>query len=126
MFTLKIGEYRLKGKIDRIDQADGGVEIIDYKTGSFKEKLSAEDKDQLLIYQIAAEEIFGLKPRKLTYYYLEKNKRNSFLGKESDKLLQKQKIIKKIEEMEKSGFNPTPGRECRWCDYNGICEFAQR
>jgi RecB family exonuclease len=39
-FTLDInadGEvYKITGKIDRIDQLNGGVEIIDYKTGARK------------------------------------------------------------------------------------------
>ena len=58
-FNLKIKdsgeEYTIKGVIDRIDELDGGIEIIDYKTGQGRTEktFKAEDKEQLLIYQLA-------------------------------------------------------------------------
>ena len=126
-FNLKIGEHTLIGKIDRIDDlGQGEVEIIDYKTGSAKEKLRPEDKKQLLIYQMAAQEILGLKPKKLTYYYLDEGKSLSFLGSKEDIEKEKEKIIQEIEEIKKSDFAPTPGWQCQWCDFKDICEFAKR
>ena len=123
-FNSKIGGYTINGKIDRIDKTSGGVEIIDYKTGSMKEKLRIEDKQQLLIYQIAVEEVFGLKPERLTYYYLEDGKKVSFLGSESDKKRQKEKVVSQIEQIKKSNFAPTPGWQCEWCDFKDICEYS--
>jgi DNA helicase-2/ATP-dependent DNA helicase PcrA len=125
-FNLKIGGYTINGKIDRVDEAAKGVEIIDYKTGTVKEKLRTEDKQQLLIYQIAAREVFGLEPEKLTYFYLENGKNASFIGSEKDIEKQKEKIISQIEEMQKSSFRAVPGWQCEWCDYKGICEFARK
>ncbi|MDP3093526.1 MAG: UvrD-helicase domain-containing protein [bacterium] len=125
-FNLKIGSHTLIGKIDRIDDLDGGVEIIDYKTGSAKEKLRPEDKKQLLIYQMAAEEVLGLKPKKLTYYYLDEGKSVSFLGGKEDIKKEKEKIVKEIKEIQKSDFKPTPGWQCQWCDFKGICEYANK
>jgi DNA helicase-2/ATP-dependent DNA helicase PcrA len=143
-FNFKIGKYFLKGKIDRIDKtskpeigsppaAAGGepisgqlpVEIIDYKTGERKEKLRPEDKMQLLIYQMAAEKVFGLKPLKLSYYYLEEGEKISFLGGPEDIVKEKEKIISKIEEIKKSDFKASPGRHCQRCDFNKICQFSQ-
>ncbi|HCU31733.1 TPA: hypothetical protein DIC21_03275, partial [Candidatus Uhrbacteria bacterium] len=69
-FTLKIGELAIKGRIDRLDDVEGGIEIVDYKTGTPKDKLSKDDREQLLIYQIACEDVLKLKPVKLTYHYL--------------------------------------------------------
>lgn len=123
-FRLKIGGFLVKGKIDRIDKISGGVEIIDYKTGSSKGKLKLEDKQQLLIYQIAAEKVFGLEPKKLTYYYLGDGKKISFLGSESDKKKQKEKIISQIKQIKKADFSPTPGWQCEWCDFKNICEYS--
>ena len=124
-FNFKIGGHTLTGKIDRIDVLEDGVEIIDYKTGSVKEKLRPEDKKQLLIYQMAAEEVLGLKPKKLTYYYLDENKTISFLGTDIDKEKEKKEIIKEIEEIKRSNFNPTPGWQCDWCDFKNICERSK-
>lgn len=125
-FNLKINEETLIGKIDRIDKIGEGVELIDYKTGSVKEKLDSEDREQLLLYQIAAEEVFGLKPEKLTYYYLDEGKEISFIGSEKDKEKQKQKIISQIEKIKTSDFKSTPGWQCQFCDFKDICEYAQK
>lgn len=125
-FKLKLGDYILKGVIDRIDKIDEGVKIIDYKTGKFKEKLSLQDKQQLLIYQIAAEELFGFKVAELDYYYLEEGKITSFLGNDQEKKKQKEKILSEIERIKKSDFTPTPGWQCKFCDFKDICEYAQK
>ena len=125
-FNLKIGEYTLYGVVDRIDEKEGEVAIIDYKTGNSKDKLSLDDKEQLLIYQIAAEEIFKIKPKKLIYHYLSNGKKASFLGSEKEKERLKEKIIQEIEEMKKSDFKPTPGWQCAFCDFKDICDYVQR
>jgi len=125
-FNLKIGEHTLYGVIDRIDEGKDGVVIIDYKTGRSKDKLDFEAKEQLLIYQIAAEEVLHLKPKQLAYYYLEDGKLASFLGSEKDIAAQKAKITDEIEKIRNSQFDPTPGWQCQYCDFKDICDYAQK
>ena len=125
-FNLKIGDYTLFGVIDRIDEDKGGVIIVDYKTGQSKDKLDSEVKEQLLIYQIAAQEVLHLKPKQLAYYYLDDGKITSFLGSDKDLQDQKTKITEEIEKIKNSEFEPTPGWQCQYCDFKDICDFAQR
>ncbi len=125
-FNLKIDGNTLYGVIDRVDEREGGVAIIDYKTGKSKEKLTAEDKEQLLIYQIAIEEIFKLKPKELIYEYLNDGKKVSFLGLDKEKENLKEKIGLQIAKIKRSDFDPTPGWQCGFCDFKDICDFAQR
>jgi len=132
-FNLKIGEYTLYGVVDRIDELSGGlpagrqeVAIIDYKTGNSKDKLYLDDKEQLLIYQIAAEEVFKIKPKELIYHYLNDNKKASFLGSEKEIEKMKEKIIREIEEIKNSDFEARPGWQCGFCDFKDICDFAER
>jgi DNA helicase-2/ATP-dependent DNA helicase PcrA len=125
-FNLKIGGHTLFGVIDRIDDSKDGITIIDYKTGESKEKLDADSKEQLLIYQIAAQEVLHLSPQKLAYFYLNDGKLISFLGTEQELASQKEKIIKEIEQIKNSEFDPTPGWQCQYCDFKDICDFAQR
>jgi DNA helicase-2/ATP-dependent DNA helicase PcrA len=123
-FNLKIGGNTIIGKIDRIDDlGNGEVQLIDYKTGTSKDK---PEKEQLFIYQMAANEILGLKPKMLSYYYLDDGKILSFLGSKMDLENQKQKILEQIEKIKNSEFNPTPGWQCQYCDFKDICDYAQK
>ncbi|MFH0856599.1 MAG: UvrD-helicase domain-containing protein [bacterium] len=123
-FNLKIGNYTLKGSIDRIDGLGDNAEIIDYKTGAAKDDKSIE-KEQLLIYQLAAEQCLKIKPEKLTFYYIENNKAVSFLGSDEEIEKLEVNILNKIEKIKNSDFKPTPGWQCAWCDYSGICEHRE-
>ncbi len=125
-FNLKIGGYTLYGVIDRIDELDGGVAIIDYKTGQSKDKLDLDAKEQLLIYQIAAQEVLHLKPLLLAYHYLDDGKIASFLGSDNDLENQKTKIVEEIEKIKNSEFDPTPGWQCQYCDFKDICDFVKK
>jgi DNA helicase-2/ATP-dependent DNA helicase PcrA len=124
-FYLKIGDNTIKGKIDRIDELKEGIEIIDYKTGKTKTKLKEDEKDQLLIYQLAAERVLGLKPLKLTFYYLEEGKKISFIADPKTKESFPKKIEETIENIKKSEFLPTPGWHCKYCDFKDICEYRK-
>lgn len=124
-FTLQVGEYKLKGKIDRIDEVDRGVELVDYKTGRVP-KPNEVDKDQLLIYQIAAEQVLGEKPVNLTYYYLDGNKPITFLGTPEELAELQVKVINTIEKIKKGKFAATPSQQaCKFCDFKDICEFRE-
>ncbi len=125
-FNLKIGEDTIYGRIDRIDNNDGEIEIIDYKTGKPKEKLTPEEKEQLLIYQMAAQEVLDIKPHKLTYHYLEEDKKISFLGTEHEIENLREKIKGIIKKIKNNEFDAKPGFNCEYCDFKDLCDFAQR
>jgi len=126
-FKIKVGDYIIAGRIDRIDNLeDGQVEIIDYKTGAAKNKLSTPDRRQLLLYQIAVEEDLGKKVGNLTYYYLEEDVKLSFIGDDKDKEKLKQKIISQIREIQNLNFQPKPNPHvCGFCDFKEICEYKR-
>jgi RecB family exonuclease len=128
-FKIKVGDYLINGRIDRIDQLpDGSLEIIDYKTGKPKEKIVGDDKDQLLIYQIATEELpqyhhLG-KTQKLTFYYLNDNSQISFVGTEKELSALKEKLIETINQIRSGDFTPTPSAfVCGSCPYKDICAY---
>ncbi|NQV89754.1 MAG: ATP-dependent helicase [Parcubacteria group bacterium] len=125
-FTLKIGDVVLKGQIDRMDTFEDGVEIIDYKTGTPKTKLDKGDKEQLLLYQLAARDVLGLIPKKLTFHYLKDNSRVSFLGKDDELLSLQESIVDRVGGIRSSEFTATPGFHCKFCDFADICEYRQR
>ena len=141
---VKVGDelYTVRGVIDRIDEVDGHrqgeaghrgngasgtgkIKIIDYKTGNPKDKLIFEEKYQLLIYQLAAKEIFRQEIDCLAFYYLDNNTEVKFLGSEDELEKTKEKIVATIAEIKKGEFPPRPSALCRFCDFFEICEFRK-
>src|SRR3989344_1119120 len=128
-FKLKIGDYLLSGRIDRIDKLDDGtLEIIDYKTGASKEQIIGDDKNQLLIYQIVAETVpeyrnIG-KTSKLTYYYVKDGIKTDFIGKPTEIKKLREKIEDTIDNIHQRNFEATPSKHvCGNCSFKDICEF---
>ncbi|MFH1713359.1 MAG: UvrD-helicase domain-containing protein [Candidatus Jacksonbacteria bacterium] len=124
-FHINLDNYILKGRIDRIDKINDnkGIEIIDYKTSLYKEKLYSDDKTQLLIYQIALENNDS-QPQKLTYYYLNDKKQGavSFIGKADEINKTKKNLIETIEQIKQSDFPAKPSEwTCKYCDFKNIC-----
>jgi DNA helicase-2/ATP-dependent DNA helicase PcrA len=126
-YTYKIGDVILKGRMDRIDAYEDGVEIIDYKTGTPKidKTLERSDKEQLWLYQLAAEDVLKLNPKKLTFVYLEDGSRVSFLGDEKDLRQFKTDVVDRAQRIRQSVFDATPGYHCQFCDFANICEYRQ-
>jgi len=125
-FNLKIGGIRFYGRIDRIDKIDGGVEIIDYKTGSTKTQKDVDKDDQVAFYAIAAKEALGMEPKKLTYYFLESGEKISTTR--TDKQLENKKAEagQIVDGIKKGEFEAKPGMQCSWCDYKEVCPFAYK
>ncbi len=127
-FHLRVEDVVLKGRIDRIDAVEGGYEIIDYKTGVPKDELNWDDKRQLIIYALAAEQCFNppLAIVKLTYYYLENGTTVSFTPTEKEKEKLRNMIVDTVNELKASDFAPTPSeRVCKHCDFKDICPAAK-
>ena len=128
-FNIKIGEYTLKGVIDRVDVLErkkGGdsVEIIDYKTGRVPKSKRDADLEQLLIYAIASKEVFGDEPKKMTYYFLDDNQEFSFEPNDAEIRKVKERIRGTIDMIKTSDFKPTPSvHVCKNCDFKDICEY---
>ena len=127
-FNFKLDKYIIRGVIDRVDETDQGYEIIDYKTGQNKASLGFEKKQQLYLYQLAAQhlhEAFDKPVHQLTFYYLESGERISFLGKDDDLKKVEENAIKTIEKIKKGDFPAQPSRMCKFCDFYNICQYRQ-
>lgn len=128
-FKIKLKDYLIHGRIDRIDQLpDGTLEIIDYKTGVSKNKVVGEEKDQLMLYQIAVEQLPAFqhigKPSKLTFYYLNDNIKVSFLGNSEEIEKLQNKLFEIIQKIHSGNFTATPNPfVCKSCSFRDICEY---
>ncbi|MEK7584121.1 MAG: UvrD-helicase domain-containing protein, partial [Patescibacteria group bacterium] len=122
-FTMKIGGASFKGVIDRIDEEKGMWKLVDYKTGTPPKdgKLAFDDKEQLFIYQMAAEQVFGKKVGSLVLHFLENNTQLAFIASEKDVRKVEESVTEIISAIRSSKFEPTPGFQCKSCDYRFIC-----
>lgn len=125
-FSFKIGGETLKGAIDRVDEVEGGVEVVDYKTGRPKQKLEWKDRRQLILYQLFLEEVLQINVLSLKYYYVEGGTSVAFSPKDKEKDKLKLEVNAQIKEIKKRHFVPKPSQMCKFCDFQNICEFRQR
>ncbi|MFO0702713.1 MAG: UvrD-helicase domain-containing protein [Candidatus Andersenbacteria bacterium] len=125
-FTLKLGPYRLIGRMDRADELpDGTLEIIDYKTGSLKEPDKLKKSDQLAIYALAARQVYGKTASKLTWYYLDEGTTITTERTPAQLAELESTLQEKIAAIVASDYAPTPSFSCKFCDFRKICEAGQ-
>ncbi len=126
-FSLKVDGATLRGAIDRVDLLpDGTVRIVDYKTGTPKEEedVGFEQKQQLLIYQMAAEEALGRKPSSLVFAFLKGPSEVEFLGTEKELEKMRKYVAETAAKIRSGDFSPAPSQhKCRHCDFREICEY---
>ncbi|MDP2642567.1 MAG: ATP-dependent DNA helicase [Candidatus Peregrinibacteria bacterium] len=122
-FNLRIGEYMLSGRIDRIDRLpDGTYEVIDYKTGSIHSDLNIKKHLQLSIYAMVCRDLFKINVSKLSLYFLDANEKISTTRSDDQINELADEIKAKIEEIKASNFDATPNEKlCGFCDYRMIC-----
>ncbi|MBI4232171.1 ATP-dependent helicase, partial [Candidatus Peregrinibacteria bacterium] len=121
-FNIRVGEYFINGRIDRIDLlADGTYEVWDYKTGSKPSYINLGKDLQLSIYALAARDILKIKVSKLSLYYLNDNEKISTSRTDADLDFLAAELTDLIREMQNSKFAPTPGFHCGFCDFRIIC-----
>ncbi len=122
-FLLRLKNAWIRGFVDRVDPLPGGgVEIIDYKTGRPKAKADPQEQLQLRLYALAAQEVFGLEPKKVSFYYLRNNQKLSFEQEPQALEETRNQIQALVSEIRTSDFTPTPSlMKCRRCDFRNLC-----
>jgi RecB family exonuclease len=119
-FKVSYKDDILSGKIDRIDKLeDGTYEIVEYKLGDENKKDSEEIKKDLqwYIYWYSFKKKFpGFNPKLVTFYFLESNRKVSFMAEKKDENNANVRLNSKIEEIKNEKvFIQKSGKYCNNC-----------
>jgi len=122
-FEIEVEGITLSGVIDRMDRIPGGgYEIIDYKTNRRLPPRERIDRDlQLSIYHLAAREVWGIEPERLTLYYLLPNQRMSTARTREDLDELRRRIAIVAERIQAGRFEPRQNPICDWCEFQARC-----
>jgi putative RecB family exonuclease len=122
-FTIDVEGVEIAGVIDRMDRiSGGGYEIIDYKTNRRLPPQARIDTDlQLSVYHLAAKEVWGIEPERLTLYYLLPGQRMTTARTAADVDELRRRIGVVAERIAAGKFEPRQNPLCDWCEYQSLC-----
>ena len=121
-FWLTIEGKRIMGYIDRIEEIDGTIQILDYKTSNSQEpKSKLKENLQLYVYALAMSKD-GIIPKSMGLWYLLHDTIDTIEFDKSIAEKIKKYILMIIAEIEKGIFLSKPNHfNCTYCDFNSIC-----
>ncbi|UCF78014.1 MAG: ATP-dependent helicase [Candidatus Eiseniibacteriota bacterium] len=130
-FCFFVGKNRIIGRWDRVDESEGEVRIIDFKSSDVRAQKDADRKTkeslQLQIYALAYERTFGRLPAFVELRFLGTglSGRHAVAEKDLEKALQR--ISDAAGGIRSRDFAASPGYlSCQYCAYAGICPGAKR
>jgi len=122
-FRIEVEGVEISGVIDRMDRIPGGgYEIIDYKTSRRLPPKAVVDRDlQLSVYYLAAREIWGIEPERLTLYFLLPGERMTTFRTPADADELRRRVATVAERIAAGKFEPRQNPLCDWCDFQARC-----
>ncbi len=116
---MEIAGIQVSGRIDRVDESDEGLTVIDYKTGRPKTEEHAKKSLQLSVYALAMQKLGGVKA--VVFENLE-DRTTVATTRTSAALAKAEATIAEVAASIRAGkFDATPGFHCNWCAYQMLC-----
>jgi DNA helicase II / ATP-dependent DNA helicase PcrA len=116
---MQIAGVQVSGRIDRVDENEEGLSVIDYKTGRPKTQEHAEKSLQLSVYALAMQKLGLVKA--VIFENLEDRTTVTTTRESSDLKKAEQKIAEVAENIRAGKFEAKPGFHCNWCAYQALC-----
>jgi DNA helicase-2/ATP-dependent DNA helicase PcrA len=126
-FTLSVDGVILQGRIDAIfEDADGSLEIVDWKTGRAPDEHGAEDW-QMTLYALAVLRIFGIPAERVraTFVYLGGDEIVERSVAVADEASLEAALRAQLDLIRAGAFEPTPSARCGSCDFLHLCEAGR-
>ncbi len=131
-FPLRGGSIRLQGRIDRIDEHEDGLLVIDYKTGSkygltWGKTFDGARRIQHALYMHAAHALLSRTVVRMEYRFPTVKGRNDFARYDSHAVAPASDMIADLLDLVSAGtFAPTDrADDCRFCDFRVTCRVTQ-
>ena len=127
-FSFALGSDRVVGRWDRVDRADDGAVIVDYKAGADEEgsgraQRAANESLQLRLYALAHERVYGERPVRTVLHFLESGERGSVTPSDESIGAVRALVSSTAARIRARDFvaNPKGLRTCQQCPYHQIC-----
>jgi DNA helicase-2/ATP-dependent DNA helicase PcrA len=123
------GPTRIRGRWDRVDEADEGAVIVDYKSSDVRELERAEERAaeslQLQIYALAWREMLGRLPARVELRFLESGVTGGHTPTAEDAEAALAAVRAAAVGIRARRFAATPSYQaCRYCAYSQICPYT--
>jgi DNA helicase-2/ATP-dependent DNA helicase PcrA len=127
-FSFKLGPHLLRGRVDRVDRlAEGGYELIDYKTGRPRTLAQLREDVQLSLYAVGAREAWDLEAAQQAYLYVLDDEKVQVPTEEIDPDWITETVFEVADGIRSQGFEPQPSvTACSMCDYRILCPAAEK
>lgn len=130
-FSFMLGMDRIAGRWDRVDERDGSVIIVDFKSSDVHKQEAADqrvkDSLQMGIYGLAYARTFERIPDFVELHFIESGLVGSAPVKEKNMLGTEEKIQTAAQGIRMREYAAKPGyQSCRYCAYAGVCPSAKR
>lgn len=119
-FVLPLEPGNVRGRIDLVlPRREGGVEIVDFKSGSARPREDLERSLQLPLYTMASGALFDARPEEMTYtYYFPREGAEVSFSPTPDGLARIAARVEGImQAIQDRQFDPPAGCECHACQW---------
>ncbi|GAB4547557.1 MAG: ATP-dependent DNA helicase [Anaerolineae bacterium] len=127
-FSFSLQERVLVGKIDLLRRwgAEGGVEVVDFKTGESSADQSSEIDLQMDLYALGAETGLGQRVARQTVHFLGDNAVRTWAWSARREETALERLSGVLERIERSDFPPQTSYCLRCDEFRAICPHAAR
>ena len=120
----------LRGYVDRMDEVDGRLRVVDYKTGKAPGQAWEQSAMfQLRFYALVVQRSTGKVPERLQLLYLGNREVLTYHPDEEDLARFERKLQALWQAItraaERGDWRPRPSKKCLWCSHQAMCpEFG--
>ena len=127
-FEIAVGDDKLRGVIDRIDEQEDGLVIVDFKSGARKLSQQEVERDlQLTVYAFAAQQLYGRPTARVAQFYLRDGTYLRSLRGPDDFAWLVEEILPHARRVLRDDQYPIrTGYWCSFCDFREICRVERQ